>query len=167
MALRAPVMIYQPRGHVQTSAPAVEPVTAAQLQTFLRESATGLPDAEADDFIAQAREEIEQLTGLALITQSWRMAIDRWPTSGREDWWDGWRQGAIADLHSGRASMDLPLPRYPLQSVDSVTVYDEDGNATAVTIASTFDIDTYQHPGRLTLQSGATWPVALRANNAI
>jgi uncharacterized phiE125 gp8 family phage protein len=51
--------------------------------------------------------------------------------------------------------------------VDSVTVYDEDGNSTAVTVSTTFDVDTYQVPGRITLQRGATWPVALRANNAI
>ncbi len=166
MALRNPVDLYQHRGNVLTSAPAVEPVTAAELRTLLRESATGLPDAEANDFIAQARQEIEDLTGLALITQSWRLTIDRWPTA-REPWWDGVRQGSINDLHGPAHMSSLHLPRYPLQSVTSVTVYDEDSNSTAVTVASTFDVDTAQRPGRITLQSGATWPIATRANNAI
>jgi len=37
----------------------------------------------------------------------------------------------------------------------------------AVDVAATFDVDTYQRPGRLTLRNGATWPIALRDSNAI
>jgi uncharacterized phiE125 gp8 family phage protein len=48
-----------------------------------------------------------------------------------------------------------------------VTVYDEDSNDTVVSIADTFDLDTYRLPGRITLKRGATWPIALRSNNAI
>lgn len=166
MALSAPIMLHQYRGHVQTAAPAAEPVTAAELRDYLREDATGLPDADANELVAEAREAIENTYAVAMIDQSWRMAIDRWP-SGREEWWDGIRDGSIADLYGPASYTDLRLPRWPLSTVDSVTVYDEDGTSTAVTIASTFDVDTYQTPGRITLQRGATWPVALRANNAI
>ena len=166
MALSAPIMLHQYRGHVQTAAPAAEPVTAAELRDYLREDATGLPDADANELVAEAREAIENNYAVAMIDQSWRMAIDRWP-SGREEWWDGIRDGSIADLYGPASYTDLRLPRWPLSTVDSVTVYDEDGTSTAVTIASTFDVDTYQTPGRITLQRGATWPVALRANNAI
>ena len=166
MALRSQPRLTQYRGNVLTSAPAVEPVTAAELRTFLRETATGLPDTEANDFIAQARQEIEDFSGLALITQTWLMSIDRWPTQN-EPWWDGVRDGAMNDLHGARYASDVRLPRYPLQSIASVTVYDEASTPAAVTVATTFDVDTSQHPGRITLQSGATWPVALRANNAI
>lgn len=166
MSLRHTMSIYQRRGHVRTAAPAVEPVTAGDLRTFLRESATGLPDAEADDFITEARQYVEEMTGLALITQSWRMAIDQWPNQ-REPWWDGVREGAITELYGGKYTGDLSLPRYPLQSVDSITVYDEDGNSTSVTVANVFDVDTYRTPGRITLKRGQAWPVALRANNAI
>ncbi len=166
MALSAPIMLHQYRGHVQTAAPAAEPVTASELRDYLREDATALPDADANELVAEAREAIENTYAVAMIDQSWRMAIDRWP-SGREEWWDGIREGSIADLYGPASYTDLRLPRWPLSSVDSVTVYDEDGTSTAVTIASTFDVDTYQTPGRITLQRGATWPVALRANNAI
>jgi len=62
---------------------------------------------------------------------------------------------------------DIEIPRWPLQSITSCTVYDEDSNSTAVVVSSVFDVDTQSLPGRLSLQSGATWPVALRANNAI
>jgi len=166
MALREPVPMFQHRGHVQTSAPSVEPVTADELRDLLRETSAGLPDSEAEGFITEARQYVEEITGLALITQSWKLAIDRWPTQ-REPWWDGVREGIIADLHGARYAGHLTLPRYPLQAVDTVTVYDEDSNSTNVTIPDVFDIDTYGKPGRMTLQRGATWPVALRANNAI
>lgn len=166
MALSAPIMLHQYRGHVQTAAPAAEPVTAAELRDYLREDATALPDADANELVTEAREAIENTYAVAMIDQSWRMAIDRWP-SGREEWWDGIREGSIADLYGPASYTDLRLPRWPLSTVDSVTVYDEDGTSTGVTIASTFDVDTYQTPGRITLQRGATWPVALRANNAI
>ena len=59
MALRSQPRLTQYRGNVLTSAPAVEPVTAAELRTFLRETATGLPDTEANDFIAHV-----DITGL-------------------------------------------------------------------------------------------------------
>lgn len=166
MALHAPIQTHQFRGHVQTTAPAADPVTAAELQTFLRETSTTLPDAEASAFIEEARQLIEQYTGLALITQEWRLSLDRWP-AGKAEWWDGVRDGSIADLYGPQSASDVALPRYPLQSVDSVTVYDEAGNDTAVIVANVFDVDTYQTPGRMTLKRGATWPIALRANNAI
>jgi len=164
MTLRPAKLLYQYRGHKQTTAPSVEPVTAAELRTHLRETATGLPDTEAEGYIAEAREYIEEQTGIALITQTWLMALDRWP-SGQEPWWSGTRQGAISELAG--PSREVRLPRYPLQSIDSVTVYDEASNATVVSVAATFDVDTYQTPGRLTLKSSATWPVALRDTNGV
>lgn len=166
MALRPKMELHQYRGHVRTVAPAVEPVSAAQLRSFLSETVDGLPDGEADALIKEARELIEEMTGIALNTQTWRMAIDRWP-GGRELWWDGVRQGAISELHGPRSYSDLRLPRYPLQSVDAVTVYDEASNSTSVVVANVFDVDVYQKPGRMALKTGATWPIALREINAI
>ena len=166
MSLRHALKPHQQYGNVITAAPAVEPVTAAELRAYLRETATGLPDAEADDLVAEARQYIEDQCSIAIITQSWLMAIDRWPTQN-EPWWDGVRQAHINVL-SGPASLSsVSPPRFPLQAVDGVNVYDEDSNATAVVVADTFDIDVYRLPGRMTLKSGATWPTAFRANNAI
>lgn len=165
MALREPLRLYDYRGHRKTVAPSVEPITVRELKLALRLSS----DAE-DEFLAQlildAVSEIEEITGLALITQSWQLTLDRWPTA-REPWWDGVRQGSISDLHGARYASDVMLPRYPLQSITSCTVYDENSVSTAVTVASTFDVDTQSFPGRMSLQVGAAWPVALRANNAI
>lgn len=166
MSLRAAVPLYQFRGSVPVSAPAAEPVTAAELRTHLRADATELPDAEANALITDARTEIETMTGLAFITQSWRLSLDRWPAGG-ETWWEGVRETSITELYASGKPLSLTLPRWPLQSITSVTVYDEASNAATVTVAATFDVDTYQTPGRMSLKRGATWPVALRANDAI
>ena len=164
MSLRAPVPLYQHRGSVLVTAPAAEPVSAAELRLHLREDAANFPDAAV--YVRDARQEIENITGLAFLPQTWRLALDRWPTGG-EAWWDGVRDGSISDLYGGDARRSIELPKWPLASITSVTVYDEASNATVVNVASLFDVDAYRRPGRMTLKRGQTWPVALRASNAI
>jgi len=164
MSLRPARLYYPQRGSVRETAPNIEPATAAELRALLVETSTGLPDADAETLIQVAREEIEEVTGLAMITQGWRLSLDSWPSDG-EPWWDGQRQMAISELRGIPAI--VALPAYPLQTIDTVTVYDEGGTGTAVTIADFFDVDTYQKPGRMALKSGKTWPVALRKTNAV
>jgi hypothetical protein len=163
MSLRAPVSLYQHRGSVLVTAPTSEPVTAAELLLHVREDATNFPDALS--YIKDARQEIENRSGLAFITQSWRLSLDRWPTGG-ESWWDGVRDGSSAELY-GNAVRAIALPKWPLASITSVKVYDEASTETSVTVATFFDVDTYSRPGRLSLKRGQTWPVALRSSNAI
>lgn len=163
MTLRPAIRLYHHRGHKLKTAPASEPVTAAQFKAHIAD--TSLSDDDANDYVSTAREMIETATGLALISQVWELTFDSWPATDGGEWWSGVRQGAISELYGNPATIELP--RYPLQDVDAVTVYDTASNSSAVTIASTFDIDTYSIPGRMGLQSGATWPVALRPTNAI
>ena len=164
MSLRPRTTYTQYRGHAIVAPPTVEPVTAAELRAHLAETETALPDSEANDLIATARDMIEETTGIAMISQTWRLALDCWPAH-RAEWWDGVRQGAIADING--APDFVYLPRYPLASIDAVTVYDEASTAASVVVADTFDVDTYQKPGRMVLRNGATWPIALRGSNAI
>jgi len=162
MALRNPVNYRQYRGHQRVTGPDTEPVTADEVkeQLELDTSDTSI-DTRLELYIAAAREQAEAVTGLALITQTWKLTLDHWPNAG-EPWWDGVRQGAITDLyHHGRPS-DILLPRYPLQSVDSVTA---DGDN--VTVADTFIEDTQQQPGRLVIKRGAAWPVVLDNANGV
>lgn len=166
MSLRPIVSLYQQRGSVLVTAPGSEPVTATELRTHLRADSTELPDAEANSLIAEARSYIENETGLAFISQTWRLALDRWPAGG-EAWWDGVREMSITELYRSNSLQSVTLPRWPLASITSITTYDEASNATSVTTANVFDVDTYRTPGRLTLKRGQTWPVALRASNAI
>lgn len=164
MSLRAPVPLYQHRGSVLVTGPASEPVSAAELRLHLREDATNFPDAAA--YVTDARQQIEEMTGAAFITQTWRLSLDRWPTGG-EAWWDGVRDGSIADLSGGDARRSIELPKWPLQSITSVTVYNEAGTPTVVNVTTLFDVDLFSRPGRMSLKRNQTWPVALRPTNAI
>jgi len=58
--------------------PALEPVTLADMKTWLR-----MDSVDEDGLIAalltSARLSVETITSKALITQSWRMVLDQWP----------------------------------------------------------------------------------------
>jgi hypothetical protein len=165
MSLRPKIELRQYRGHVLTLAPATEPVTLAEIkaQLVIDDSAD---DALLNDMITEARQEIEDVTGIAMIAQGWRLSLDRWP-GNFEPWWDGVKQASIADFALSAVPGWVSLPRYPLQQIDGVTVFAEDATSAAVTVASVFDVDTYQTPGRMALKRGQTWPIALRTINAI
>ena len=165
MSLRMNPSPFQARGHTRTVAPLTEPVTPTELRTFLREDPAEFPDDVADLYIAQAREYLEEMTGLAFIEQTWKMTLDNWP-GYVEPWWDGVRQIAISEL-TGGAGKAVTLPRYPLIDVTDVTVYDEGDVNTVIAVSTVFVIDTQQKPGRLGLRSGQLWPIATRDMNAI
>jgi len=165
MALRPALQVNPPRGHRRVSAPAIEPVTATEFRTYIKADSGVVADAEANSYIAQAREFIEEKTGLALITQTWRMSLDAWP-GYREFWWDGVRETAVTELLTGTPRV-LAFPRYPLASITSVKTYDEASTETTVIVADLFDIDTETRPGRLSLKFGQLWPLATRPVNAI
>lgn len=165
MALRPSVAQHPGRGNRLVTAPAVEPVTATELRTQLKRTGDELPDAEAETLITEARQFIEEYSGLALITQTWRLTMDGWP-GYVEPWWDGVREMAISALATGNP-ITLVFPRYPLSAVSSVKTYDEDDAETVVSISSTFNIDTEQRPGRMRLKPGQVWPSATRGFNAV
>lgn len=85
--------------------PALEPVTIADARAFLRIS-TESEDEILRRIIKTAREMVEADTGLALVDQTWRLRVDRWPRSGR-----------------------LALFKYPVKLVTSVVAYRPDGSA--------------------------------------
>ena len=164
MTLRGNVRYAQHYANVRVADPSVEVVLLDDLREHAR-----ITHKEDDEYllklITEAREEIEDTSGLALISQTWQMTIDRWPGQ-RNLWWDGVRELPVTELEGGFPSIIEPI-RYPLISVDTINVFDEDSNSTAVTIASVFDIDIRSKPGRISLQRGATWPIASRSINAI
>lgn len=165
MSLRRNAVLYQSRGSQIVTHPESEPVSLLEVKQYMRIDDNS-DDAVIADQIMEARRLIEDMSGSAFITQSWRVSLDRWPAGG-EAWWDGVRETSIAELYNSNTLQSLVLPRFPLQSITSVTVYDEASNASVITVSNVFDVDTYQTPGRITLKRGQTWPVALRANDAI
>ena len=90
-----------PNGLQQTTAPTSEPLTLTQVKNHLR-----IDDTNSDDeltlLLAAARAHVETRTNRQLMRATYTMTFDRWP-SGNE--------------------IALRMP--PLESVTSVTYYDE------------------------------------------
>lgn len=151
MSLRQPIKYSQYRGNVQTSAPAVTPVSTTELENWLKIEA-GTETANLTLMIESAVSHIERYLGCCLITQTFQASYDNWPMA-YEPWWDGTRQAHINVLTSEGRAADIEIPRWPLQTVDTIVV---DGSS--ITIADYFLVDTAQRYGRLVLKRGATWP---------
>jgi len=123
--------------------PTVEPLTLAEARDQLR------IDGEDEDtllagLIQAAREWAEAFTRRALITQTWELVLNTWPTGDR---------------------FSLPLP--PLQSVTSIKYTDIDGDEATFSSAS-YIADTDHTPGRIVLKNGYSWPaVTLREVSGI
>lgn len=114
--------------------PAEEPVSLAEAKAHCRVDA----DVTDDDvlitaLIVAARRRAEQITARALVTQRWRLSLNRFPAD----------------------SLDLPLP--PLVSVQSITYLDQAG-ARQPFDASDFDVITDELVGRVVPAWGKSWP---------
>ncbi|MGU3399804.1 phage head-tail connector protein [Brucellaceae bacterium D45D] len=85
--------------------PELEPVTIENARAFLRLSSNS-EDTILERLIKTARELVEAETGLALINQTWRLRVNRWPRSGR-----------------------LALFKFPVTAITMVVAYRTDGTA--------------------------------------
>lgn len=125
--------------HTIITPPAAEPLTLADVKAHLRLDGSE-EDALLTSLIAAARAYLEAETGLALITRTLRFYRDDWPA-------DGLIQLSIA----------------PLQTLESVTVYDAAGNPQVVSLAGHV-LDAASSPARLFL---AAQPPTSRPLNGI
>ena len=126
---------------VLMSGPAVEPVTVAEAKAHMRIDGSA-EDTVIASLVLTSRLHVEAALSLALITQSWRVLLDRWP------------QGDT-----------LELPLQPLQAVTEVRVRNASGGAPAVP-ATSYLVDIASKPPRLVWNS-AVRPVPGVAANAI
>lgn len=111
-----------------TAAPATEPVTLAEAKAHLR------VDGEADDayiasLIVTSRLQIEAALGLALVTQSWRLHLDEWPSD-----------------------RPIELPMRPLAAIDAISVA-VDNSSTVTLSPSTYIVDGKASPPRIVFTS--------------
>ncbi len=124
---------------IRTVEAAAEPVTLADVKAHLR-----LDHDSEDELLAglirAAREDVERTAGLALIEQSWRLALDEWP-----------RAGCVV------------IPLHPVREILAVTAYGSEGEASVIGPAS-YQADTASRPARLHFDAQ---PGALRAMNGI
>lgn len=118
----------------RTVAPTIEPVTLDEIRDHLNIEDSA-HEATTLAYLLVAREAIEkQELSRALLTQTWKLRLDRWPSSGQ-----------------------IRLPRPPLQSVSSITYIDSNG-ASQTLAASLYAVDAYAEPGRVVPAYGETWP---------
>jgi len=121
--------------------PGNEPLTLAEAKDMLKLE-HGEEDALLDRLIRVARQRCEQVTGRAMISQSWRLTLDHWP-------------GRIVDL-----------PNAPLIAVTSVVTLGEDDTERTVA-GGLYAVDTAAAPGRIIRRTSAAWPAPGRRYNGI
>lgn len=150
------------------TAPSEDPVTLDEAKLFLRIDGTD-EDALITSLITAATRKVENYLDRFLITQTWDVWLDFIPLEKRDarnfggnDWWDGVLEGPISWL---RKEPDLiQLPRGPVQSVSSFTVYDKSDSSSAFT---DFNLDNITDAARVYLKENSQWPTDLRSRNAI
>lgn len=136
--------------------PASEPVTLAEAKLHAR------IDIDDDDdlvtaLITTARQWVEQTTGRCLMTQQWKLTLDNWPASIRDEWWDGVRDGPITTLEANW----VDLRKSPVVSIDEVSKREEDG------VEVVWDASNYYQSmqpngfARLTRKRGVIWPIVI------
>lgn len=136
----------------QVTAPTQEPVSLNDARDQLRllnptSDDSRLLDPHLHGLIRAARQYVEEVTGLAMLEQTFDYWLDRWP-----------RGNAIV------------LPRPPLRTITSVAYTDVDGTGYTLTEDDEFtvDADADSEPGRIVLEYDETWPTEqLHPNNPI
>jgi uncharacterized phiE125 gp8 family phage protein len=119
--------------------PAAEPVTLAEVKAHLRLDAAD-EDALLAGLMRAAREHLEGETGLALIARTFRLYLDDWP-----------------------AARVIQIARGPVQTIETVTVYDAAGMPVEADTAG-YVLDGTARPARLVLPQR---PSTTRAVNGI
>lgn len=131
----------------QTVPPTSEPVTLDEVKLSARIDIDD-DDALISDLITTARLYIENVTGISMMTQTWVEYLDRFPRPNAYETWP-W--------HALPAT--ILIPRYPVQSVTSITYIDQN-YATQTVDPSTYTTDLVSRlprlaPKQLTSQG---WP---------
>lgn len=118
--------------------PSEEPVSIEETRSHLREDSTE-QDEIINALITAAREDGEDYTRQAWVTQTWDLKLDDFP--------DG----------------DEPIlvPKPPLQSITYIRYVAATGN-TATLTATGYRVDTDSEPGRVEPAVGTTWPTNTR-----
>lgn len=170
MLAEAQARRYWLEGLERTVAPAVSPITPAEVITHANlDPATPTPYLQT--LIDAAVDVMERDLGRALISQTFKLNLDDLPQAratqrGRQTLSDApddndptaWSRG------TGRTMVELPRP--PLQSVTSWNTYDNAGAATLIP-ATSYLVDTRADPGRIVLLDGFALPSGIRAGQGL
>ncbi|MGH7243606.1 MAG: head-tail connector protein [Phycisphaerales bacterium] len=126
--------------------PATEPLSLVDAKLHLRiDAADTDSDAIIADLIRVGRAAVEDYTGLALITQTWRLYLDAFPCG--ED-------------------LRIRLPQPPLKTFSSVK-YTDDTGALITLDPSKYQVDDADWPCRVAPAFGESWPATRAQLNAV
>jgi len=121
----------------RTSDPASEPLTTAEAKTHIRETLSDSDnDSYIDALIAVARSHVERVTGLALITQTWTLNLERFPMD---------------------SSRSILIPLHPVSAVTSIT-YTDTGGDSQTWAAAKYNSDLNAAPARVRPAPGEVYP---------
>lgn len=134
------------------TAPTSEPLTLDEVKAALRLDGDD-EDAWASLYAKAARERVERFVGRAILTQTWRLKLDRFPACGDS--------GAVSD---GVAVL-LPMAA-PLSSLTSITYVDAGGTTTTWSSAN---YTTYadEEPARVRPAYTQVYPVTRAVASAV
>lgn len=154
--------------------PAEEPVTLADAKSHLRVDFTD-DDALITGLIITARQMAETTCRRALVSQQWRLVVDRFPSpmAGRlTEYWLGqqWGMAGMGGVSqfpvTDRTGYGFVLPLSPLLSVDSIQYTDTAGVLQTVPAAD-YKIDLASEPPRVVPAYGKGWPSTRQEINAV
>lgn len=123
---------------VLTSGPLQEPLALADVKAHLRIDDSA-EDILLSSLLLTSRLHIESILAIALITQSWMMVLDRWPSGDT-----------------------VTIPMSPLQQVSEVRVRDASGTPAIISTAS-YTVETASRPARLVWKNIVSLEPGLRA----
>jgi hypothetical protein len=164
---------------IVTVEPTVEPVTVADVVEHLRLDAGDAPSGSPTEAwilrnIAAARKSGENICRSAFITQTRKFALDAFPRPemniASANWYGpqwGTNPGPLSAARvDGQTGYEIWIPRPPLQSIVSITYYDENG------VQQTLDptqyiVDTYSKPARVLPAPNVTWPATQTRMNCV
>jgi len=126
------------------TAPTAAAITTADAKTHLRVDISE-DDSYIDLLVTAATTKLEVDTGLSLITQTWNLKLDHWPTGVCEP---------------------IKMPKAPLQSVVSITYTDENGDVQTMDAAD-YRVDGDSFPARITPAFNVSWPTIRHITGSI
>jgi len=132
------------RSLVRHTAPVVEPVSLAEAKAQCRVDGTD-EDTYLASLISTAREYVENVLDLSLITQVWEARYDTFPL------WE------------------IILPRPPMQTGTVTVIYRDEAGAmqTITSAANAFQVDAYATPGRIYPNYEGVWPAVRGDENSV
>jgi len=163
LAITTPAMSRARWGLKRTVDAVNEPVTLAEAKDHMRISDTN-DDTYIPLLIKAARRRLEEETGRAFCTQTWRFVMDQFPRYTRRSYPVGF--------------MPIILPRPPLivaaaiqspatPSSPNIAYLDGAGNPQTLVLNTDFIADGVSEPARLQLAFGKSWPATIRQQSAV